>query len=84
LRAVDHPRRFFLRHRRKRNELEGFTSCEHIKDTVRSFDGGLIKRMKKAGFGLHDRKAAYLFLLYAVAGLLTPAPQYALPSWIEM
>jgi DNA uptake protein ComE-like DNA-binding protein len=42
----------------KRNELGGFTSWEQIKDTVRSFDGGMIKRMKKAGFGLRDRKVA--------------------------
>lgn len=36
----------------KRRELGGYTSWEQIKENVSSFDGGTIKRLKKAGFSL--------------------------------
>lgn len=36
----------------KRRELGGYTSWEQIKEKVSSFDGGTIKRLKKAGFSL--------------------------------
>ena len=36
----------------KRRELGGYSSWEQIKEKVSSFDGGTIKRLKKAGFSL--------------------------------